>query len=81
MISTINQGGNEVINQNLINRLFILKMQLQKHMLSDKKWYDWLTGRVAAVGGYYELALELQKCHLKWLVNSMFLTIDQQNLV
>ena len=24
--------------------------QLQKHMLSDMKWYDWLTGRVAAVG-------------------------------
>ena len=34
--------------------------QLQKHMLSDMKWYDWLTGRVAAVGRCYGLALELQ---------------------
>ena len=34
--------------------------QLQKHMLIDKKWYDWLTDQVAAVGRYYGLALELQ---------------------
>ena len=34
--------------------------QLQKHMLSDMKWYGWLTGRVAAVGRCYGLAFELQ---------------------
>ena len=33
-------------------------MQLQKHMLSDMKRYDWLTGWVAAVGRVYGLALE-----------------------
>ena len=26
-------------------------MQLQKHMLSDKKWYDWLAEGVAAAAG------------------------------
>ena len=34
--------------------------QLQKHMFSDKKWYDWLTDQAAAVGRYCGLALELQ---------------------
>ena len=34
---------------------------ITKHTLSDKKWYDWLTGWVAAVGRCYGLALELQK--------------------
>ena len=29
-------------------------------MLSDKKRYDWLTDRAAAVGRYYGLALKLQ---------------------
>ena len=33
-------------------------MQLQKHMSSDKKWYDWLIDQVAAAS--YGLALELQ---------------------
>ena len=41
--------------------MFILIVQLQKHMLSDKKWYDWLTGQVAVVGSCYGLALELQE--------------------
>ena len=36
--------------------------QLQKHMFSDKKWYNWITERATAVGRYYGLALELQKC-------------------
>ena len=36
-------------------------VQLQKHMLSDKKWYDWLTGQVAVVGRCYGLALELHE--------------------
>ena len=31
-----------------------------KLMLSSKKWYDWLTGQVTAVGSCYGLALELQ---------------------
>ena len=35
--------------------------QLQKHILSDKKWYDWLTDRVAAVSRCYGVALESQK--------------------
>ena len=61
--------------------LFILKMQLQKHMSSDKKWYDWLTGRVGAVGECYGLVLQSQKVSPKWLVTLIFLTIDQQNLV
>ena len=34
---------------------------ITKHMLSNQKWYDWLTDRVAAVGRCYVLALELQK--------------------
>ena len=33
---------------------------ITKHMLSDMKWYDWLTGQVVAVGRCYGLALELQ---------------------
>ena len=37
----------------------MLMMQLQKHMLSDKKWYDWLIDWVAAVGKCYGLALQL----------------------
>ena len=45
---------------NLIITLFILMTLLQKHMFSDKKWYDWLTDRAAAVSRYYGLALELQ---------------------
>ena len=40
-------------------------MQLQKHMFSDMEGYDWLTGRVAAVGRCYGLVIELQRFHQK----------------
>ena len=44
-------------------------MQSQKHMLSDKKWYDWLTNQVAAAGRCYGLALELQNVPSKMTNN------------
>ena len=50
-----------------------IMMQLQKHMFSDKKWYDWLTDRAAAVGRYYGLALELQNVSSKTANNSSVL--------
>ena len=52
-------------------------MQLQKHMLSDKKWYDWLTDRVAAVGRCYGVALELQKVPSKAANNFSILNHKQ----
>ena len=54
------KGSYNFKDLNFIIKFFILMTQLQKHMLSDKKWYDWLTGEVAAVGRCYGLALELQ---------------------
>ena len=56
-------------------------MQLQKHMFSDKRWYDWLTDRAAAVGRYYGLALELQNVPSKKANNFSVLVHRPVNLV